>query len=123
MAAHFELAVPVLPAADVAVSLQWWTQACGFSEVFHHGEPPVYAGLARDGIRLHLAAVDDPPLARTVGDQTMLRLQVAELEAFYETYQQNGGIVHPNGSLARTPWGSLEFAAIDPCGVCVTFFE
>jgi hypothetical protein len=31
--------------------------------------------------------------------------------------------VHPNGALQAKPWGTKEFAAIDPNGVCVTFQE
>jgi hypothetical protein len=31
--------------------------------------------------------------------------------------------VHPNGPLQTKPWGTKEFAAIDPNGVCVTFQE
>jgi hypothetical protein len=31
--------------------------------------------------------------------------------------------VHPNGSLQTKPWGTKEFGAIDPNGVCVTFQE
>ena len=45
-------AVPVLPAADVQASLAWWTGACGFREVFCHGN---YAGIERDGVAVHLA--------------------------------------------------------------------
>ncbi len=52
----------------------------------------------------------------------MLRIQAAELEEWFVQYQGRGGKVHPNGDLTRKPWGSSEFAAIDPCGVCVTFF-
>jgi hypothetical protein len=29
--------------------------------------------------------------------------------------------VHPNGALQTKPWGTKEFGAIDPNGVCVTF--
>ena len=123
MAARFENAIPVLPAADVAASLRWWTEVCGFTEAFSHGEPPTYAGIVRDGVRLHLAVVSDPAMARTVGEQTMVRLQIEDLRAFFDEYQARSGEVHPDGGLEQKPWGALEFAAIDPCGVCVSFAE
>jgi uncharacterized glyoxalase superfamily protein PhnB len=41
----------------------------------------------------------------------------------YDEYQKRGGKVHPNGPLKTQPWGTREFAAIDPNGVCVTFQE
>jgi uncharacterized glyoxalase superfamily protein PhnB len=123
MSASVKAAVPVLPAADVAASLAWWTSICGFTEIFRDATPPHYAGIARDGVSLHLACVSDPAAAKMVGDQTMIRIVVDDVTAFFAEYQQRGGTVHPNGSLARKPWGTLEFASIDPNGVCVTFFE
>jgi uncharacterized glyoxalase superfamily protein PhnB len=123
MSAYFVLAVPVLPAIDVAASLAWWTSICGFKEDFRHGEPVTYAGISRGGARLHLSSITAPEMARTVGAQTMLRLGVHDIEAFYAEYQQRGGPVHPNGGLTVKPWGSKEFAAIDPGGVCISFFE
>ena len=72
---------------------------------------------------LHIAEMDDKALARKVGDQTMVRFAVKGIEALYAEYQQRGGKVHPNGSLQTKPWGTKEFGAIDPNGVCVTFQE
>jgi uncharacterized glyoxalase superfamily protein PhnB len=116
-------AIPILPAADVSESLKWWTEACGFKETFRDGTPPTYAGINRDGAYLHLAGMTDKKLARTVGDQTMVRLAVKGIEAMYAEYQKRGGKVHPNGPLQTKPWGTKEFGAIDPNGVCVTFQE
>ena len=121
MTATVKSAVPVLPAADVAKSLEWWTVICGFTEAFRDTTPPSYAGISRNGASLHIAQMSDPELARTVGDQTMVRIVVDDVEAMYGEYQQRGGKVHPNGSLQKKPWGTTEFAAIDPNGVCVTF--
>lgn len=114
---------PVLPAADVNESLTWWTQICGFKEVFRWGTPPTYAGINRDEAYLHFAVIDDKAMPRTVGNQTMVRVAVKGIEAMYAEYQRRGGKVHPNGQLATKPWGSREFSAIDPNGVCVTFRE
>jgi uncharacterized glyoxalase superfamily protein PhnB len=67
--------------------------------------------------------MDDKALARKVGDQTMVRLAVKGIEALYAEFQKRGGKVHPNGPLQTKPWGTKEFGAIDPNGVCVTFQE
>jgi uncharacterized glyoxalase superfamily protein PhnB len=116
-------AIPVLPAADTELSLKWWVEICGFKEVFRNGSPPTYAGINRGEAYLHISTVDEKTLARQIGDQTMVRLAVTGVEALYAEYQQRGGKVHPNGSLQTKPWGSREFSAIDPNGVCVTFLE
>ncbi len=116
-------AIPVLPAADTAESLNWWTEVCGFTETFRDSTPPTYAGINRDDAYLHIAGMDDKALARKVGGQTMVRLAVKGIEALYTEYQQRGGTVHPNGVLQTKPWGTKEFSAIDPNDVCVTFQE
>jgi uncharacterized glyoxalase superfamily protein PhnB len=123
MSASVKAAVPILPATDVATSLAWWTGVCGFTESFRDSTPPNYAGISRDGASIHLARVTDPAVAKAVGDQTMVRIVVDDVTSFFAEYQQRGGKVHPNGGLARKPWGTLEFAAHDPNGVCVTFLE
>jgi uncharacterized glyoxalase superfamily protein PhnB len=116
-------AVPVLPAADTVKSLAWWTEVCGFEETFRDATPPRYAGIKRGGAYLHISGMDDTALARMVGDQTMVRLAVSGIEAMYAEFQKRGGKVHPNLPLQSKPWGTKEFAAIDPNGVCVTFQE
>jgi uncharacterized glyoxalase superfamily protein PhnB len=121
MKATVKSAVPVLPAADAEASLEWWTRICGFIETFRDNTPPNYVGISREDTHLHLAAITDKALARIIGDQTMVRITVDDVEAMYAEYQQRGGKVHPNGPLQKKPWGTMEFAAIDPNGVCVTF--
>jgi uncharacterized glyoxalase superfamily protein PhnB len=116
-------AIPVLPAADAAVSLHWWTTVCGFKETFRDATPPNYAGIQRGDACLHISRMTDAELARRVGDQTMVRIAVKGIEALYEEFQRCGGAVHPNGPLQTKPWGTKEFGAIDPNGVCVTFQE
>lgn len=123
MTAIIRAAIPVLPAADVQASLDWWTKICGFQENFRDAAPPSYAGVHRGEANLHIAGMDDKILARKVGDQTMVRLQVKGIEALYTEYQEKGGKVHPNGALQTKPWGTKEFGALDPNGVCVTFQE
>jgi uncharacterized glyoxalase superfamily protein PhnB len=116
-------AIPVLPAADTAESLAWWTKICGFKEMFRDGTPPNYAGINRGEAYLHISGMSDKELARQVGDQTMVRIAVQGIDAMYAEYQRRGGKVRPNGALQTKPWGTKEFAAIDPNGVCVTFQE
>jgi uncharacterized glyoxalase superfamily protein PhnB len=116
-------AIPVLPAADASASLKWWTEVCGFTETFRDNTPPNYAGINRGQAYLHISGMPDKELARKVGDQTMVRIAVKGIDDLYAEYQKRGGTVHPNGPLQTKPWGTKEFGAIDPNGVCVTFQE
>src|SRR5882762_259600 len=105
-------AIPVLPAADTTKSLNWWTEICGFTETFRDATPPNY-----------MASMPCTASSTKVGDQTMVRIAVQGIEAMYAEYQKRGGKVHPNGSLQTKAWGTKEFGAMDPNGVCVTFQE
>jgi len=116
-------AIPILPAVDTTESLKWWTEICGFNEIFRDATPPNYVGIQRGGAQLHISGMDDKALARKVAEQTMVRLAVTGIEDLYAEFQKRGGKVHPNGPLQRKPWGTKEFGAIDPNGVCVTFME
>ena len=62
---------------------------------------------------------NDPDFAATV---ELSRLQGISA-ASYAEFQKRCGKVHPNGPLQTKPWGTKEFGAIDPNGVCVTFQE
>ncbi len=118
--AVFKAAIPILPTPDISASLKWWTEVCGFEEAFRYGN---YAGVRRGDALLHIAGMDDKTLAKTVGDQTMVRIVVHGIEAYFAEFQSRQGQLHPNSTLKKTPWGTTEFAAIDPGGVCVTFLE
>src|ERR1700680_2832322 len=93
-----KVAIPVLPAADTAESLKWWTEICGFKEIFRDNTPPTYAGINRGDAYLHIAGMDDKALARKVGDQAMVRLAVIGIEAMYAEFQKRGGKGTHNGT-------------------------
>src|SRR5450755_1573969 len=113
MDATIKGAIPVLPAANAAESLQWWTGICGFTETFRDATPPNYAGINRGDAYLHISQMSDPQLARKIGDQTMVRIAVKGIEALFEEFQKRGGAVQPNGTLQTKPWGTKEFTVID----------
>lgn len=110
---------PILPAAVVSAALDFYTQKLGFHQTFSHGEPPSYAGVAREGLEIHLCHMDD---AKAIAAQTMLRFKVSGVESLYEEMKSSGA-VHPNGALQTKPWGTREFTILDLDGVCVTFYE
>ncbi len=120
MAAKIEKGIPILPAGSVEDSIAFYRDKLGFTETFRDATPPSYAGMARDGVGFHIASVP-ADLANTIGEQTMCRFQVADIDALYAEYQKHN-VIHPNGPLQTKPWGTREFAVIDPGRVCVTFY-
>lgn len=74
----------------------------------------VYLG----GAKLHFFLSDDKHLA----EWSACRVNVGDINTLYALCQERG-VVHPNGALEKKPWGSMEFAIIDPSGVCYTFAQ
>lgn len=108
---------PMLPTGgDVGTAVDFYTKL-GFKVVHRDGD-----GLAivrRDGAEFMLTDFND----KHVADNTALRVRVDDVATLYAEYEQVDGVIHPNGKLQDKPWGTREFAILDPAGVCITFYE
>jgi Tol biopolymer transport system component len=60
----YQNAVPVIATADVRSTVSYYTQVLGFAEHFMFGDPPVYAGVQRDGVLIYISK--DEKLAATL---------------------------------------------------------
>jgi uncharacterized glyoxalase superfamily protein PhnB len=110
---------PLIPAgSDVDVTLAFYVQKLGFTTRYTQGEPTEMAIVTRDAVQILLCRNDD----RYVAEQTSFRIHVQDVEQLYAEYQAQG-VIHPNGQLTTKPWGTQEFAILDPAGVCITFYE
>ena len=110
---------PLIPAgSDVDATLTFYTQKLGFTTINTVGDPPEMAIIQRDAVQIFLCRNDD----RYVAEQTSFRIHVHHIEPLYAEYQAQG-VIHPNGYLTTKPWGTQEFAILDPAGVCITFYE
>jgi hypothetical protein len=110
---------PLIPAgSDVDATLAFYAQKLGFTTRFTQGEPTEMAIVTRDAVEIVLCRNDD----RYVAEQTGFRIHVQHIEPLYTEYQAQG-VIHPNGQLTTKPWGTQEFAILDPAGVCITFYE
>ena len=74
--------------------------------------------IQRDVAEIFLCRNND----RSVAEQTSFRIHVHHIKQLYAEYQAQG-VIHPNGQLTTKPWGTQEFAILDPAGVCITFYE
>lgn len=107
---------PMIPADGVEDAIAFYRDKLGFTLDYRDAEPASFANITRDTIQIHLFQSDNRDLA----EWTSLRIQVEQIDQLYAECVEHG-IVHPNGKLDTKPWGSLEFAIIDPSGVCITF--
>lgn len=118
MPARLSNVIPLIPARDVEETIAFYRDRLGFDLVFRDAEPARYAGIRRDGAELHLYANAD----RYLAENASLRIDVDDIDALYADCQA-AGCVHPNGALATRPWGTREFAVLDPSGVCIAFVQ
>ena len=110
---------PLIPAGrDVEATLAFYVQQLGFTTRYTQGKPTEMAIVTRDAVEIFLCRNDD----QYVAEQTSFRIHVQHVEHLYTEYQAQG-VIHPNGQLATKPWGTQEFAILDPAGVCITFYE
>lgn len=110
------VATPVLPSLDIARTVAFYCGTLGFDEV--HTAPREYAIVERGSVELHFWYTEDAALPKASG----CRVQVTGIDALY-AHCEGAGIVHPNGPLAIKPWGTREFAILDPDGNLLTFHQ
>lgn len=61
---------------------------------------------------------EDPQIPKATG----CRINVDGIEELFKQYSSLG-VIHPNGSLEKRPWGLREFSVLDVGGNLLTFAE
>ena len=107
-------AIPILAVADIAAGVAFYARI-GFAPDYESAD---YAVLLRDDVSLHLWRCGD----RKIADNTACRMRVQGIDALFAECQTQG-IVHPNGPLRATDWGTRELTVLDPQGGAITFAE
>jgi catechol 2,3-dioxygenase-like lactoylglutathione lyase family enzyme len=129
----FGAATPAMPSADVQRSLAFYGDVLGFDVVHAEGE---FALLRRDDASLTLwGATDeswrerlDPERPVCSGGESFIagtasfRVRVEGVDELY-AHCKEAGVVHPNGHISDTDWGTREFGVLDPDGNLVGFWE
>jgi catechol 2,3-dioxygenase-like lactoylglutathione lyase family enzyme len=128
----FAEAIPALPSADVERSIAFYRDVLGFEPV--HVEAG-FAVLRRDAATVHVwGATDESWRERVQWERPVIsgaesfiagtascRVRVGGVNELYDECRAEG-IVHPNGHIADTPYGTREFGVLDPDGNLVTFY-
>jgi catechol 2,3-dioxygenase-like lactoylglutathione lyase family enzyme len=124
-AAVITAAEPQLFVADIRASCDFFTGKLGFTVVFAYGEPPFYAQVARDAVRINLRCVAKPPIDPELRDREELlaaSLTVATVEETKKLFlaYQSAGVTFFQ-TLRREPWGARNFIVKDPDGNLLLF--
>lgn len=112
----FISATPVLASLEITRSVEFFVSRLGFSKV--HATQGKYGIVSNGPVEIHFWACTD----RHIAEATGCRVQVQAIEGLYAQCVSHA-IVHPNAPLKNKPWGTKEFAILDPDGNLVTFFE
>ncbi len=112
----FLSATPVLASLDIERSVSFFVSKLGFERM--HAEQGVYGVVVRGSVSVHFWACSDKRIAEATG----CRVQVSDVKSLYE-HCRSLNIVHPNAPLEEKPWGTTEFAVLDPDGNLITFHE
>lgn len=125
-------AIPALPVRDVSRSVEFYRDKLGFTLAYRQEG---FARFERDAAEIHVWAAADESWRTRSGSEPVCsgaesfiagtascRVHVEGVDELYETFQPLG-ILHPHGEIVDQWWGSREFAAVDPDGNLITFFE
>ena len=108
-------AVPVIATADVLASVSYYTQVLGFSQHFIFGDPPVYAGVERDGVLLYIS--QDDRMAATIksaGLHPDVFLWVHNIDNVFQEHKRGGAKIVE--TIADRPWDARQYVIEDPNG-------
>jgi uncharacterized glyoxalase superfamily protein PhnB len=109
---------PILRSFDEAKAREFYLDYLGFRVLFEHRfEPqlPLYMGIARDGVELHLSEHhgDASPGAS-------LRIAVADIDALQAELAAKA-YRHARPQVETMPWGTRDMTVTDPFGNRLTF--
>jgi uncharacterized glyoxalase superfamily protein PhnB len=116
-------AEPQLFVADIGAACNYFTSKLGFEVAFTYGEPPFYAQVARDDLRINLRHVDgpvfDPGFRQREKDALSVMITVNDIHGLYDEFRDTGAVFHQN--LERQAWGSDVFIIRDLDGNLLGF--
>ncbi|HZC15132.1 MAG TPA: VOC family protein [Caulobacteraceae bacterium] len=123
---HVSYALPFIYVRDLPAALAFYAERLGFQTEFAYGEPPFYAQVIRDGVRLALKHADDDLIEamrpfRAGGDDPFITASIAldRAQPLYREYEAAG--VRFRQQLRRESWGAWSFIVEDQDGNLLVF--
>jgi uncharacterized glyoxalase superfamily protein PhnB len=119
-------AQPCVLVSDIPAACEHYRRRLGFETAFRYGEPPYYAEVFRDGVRLALRHADPedrlPSRERRKQEELLsATILVDDPEPLYRELVAAGASFHQ--ALRMQPWGKRSFIVEDEDGNLVAFSE
>jgi uncharacterized glyoxalase superfamily protein PhnB len=112
---QYRSAVPVVATADVRGTVDYYKRVLGFAEHFVFGDPPVYAGVRRDGVLLYITHDADLAAAlKKSGLHPDLFLWVQDVDKVFEEHKRRGATIVEN--ISDRAWDARQYVIEDPNG-------
>jgi uncharacterized glyoxalase superfamily protein PhnB len=101
---------PVFAVDDIEEAVSFYCKKLGFETTWTFGEPTHRAGVARDGVEIHLDAWGEggPP------GPSVVYFHMENAAAYYRQLRRRG--VEFTAELQDRPWGMEDFRLEDPFG-------
>lgn len=114
---------PQLFVSDINTACDFYADKLGFQTVFLYGDPPFYAEIQRDTVRLNLRYTDSPAFddrfRQAQPDTLSATVTLDDTALLFEEFQASGATFHQ--LLREEPWGARTFIVRDPDGNLLAF--
>jgi len=119
---RFLAAVPALAVSDERRAVAFLQDALGLVELQHEGRG--LGILRRDQVEIGVWVADGsaPGAERQLAGSVSCRIEVTGIAELYRHCHELG-VVHPHAPLSDKPWGTREFAVLDPDNNLITLYE
>ncbi|MFT3824898.1 MAG: VOC family protein [Chitinophagaceae bacterium] len=108
---------PKLPMRSKAATRDFYLNQLGFQEL-GSADYAEYLMVQKDNIEIHFFEFKTLDPKENYGQ---VYIRVNEIEDLYQSLQQKGVSIHPQGPLQTKPWGQKEFSLLDPDNNLLTF--
>ncbi|MFZ0305701.1 MAG: VOC family protein [Terracidiphilus sp.] len=110
---------------DLKASTDFFATKLSFTIDFDYGDPPFYAQVRRDNVRLALRSMDEPVFAEGIRQREELlsaSITLATADEIKQLFLEYQGKDVPFAQLPRDePWGAKTFIVKDPDGNLILF--
>ncbi len=111
----FKDSVPVVATSNVRSTIDYYSRVLGFNEHFVYGDPPVYAGIERDGVLIYVTY--DPRMAALLKSNDLhpdIFLWVQDVDALFAEHRRCGAKIIEE--ISNRPWDARQYVVEDPNG-------
>lgn len=106
----------VLPVENVVETLDWYKENLGFQVDFKWEDPPTYAVMSRDDIKIHLTLKADEFMPSNV--HTAIYIFTHDVDTLFDEFKAKGMV---SGELANAEYGMRDFDLVDLNGFRLGF--